>query len=170
MWRRSTDLFDDMWSSLRSMQHGLDTMVRQLPPETRGNRTLGTGTEERENLPFWSGYPLVDVWHEDDKLHVRAEVPGMNAEDIEVTVQNHELVLRGTKTFEESKEDRNWLIREVGYGRFERRFRLPEHVDVNKIEAHCTNGVLELTLPATAEARPRKIEVRGGSQKKIQAA
>lgn len=170
MWRnRSTELFDDMWSSLRSMQRGLDTMFRQLPAEARTERSLTTGEGEWENLPFWNGYPLVDVWHEGEALHVRAEVPGMKPEDIDVTVQNNELVIRGRKTYEKSTEERNWLMREVGHGHFERRFRLPEHIDVGRIEAKYDNGVLDLTMPATEKARPRKIEVRG-EKKKIHAA
>ena len=164
------DIFDDVWGNLRTMQHDLDQMFRRLPVSAPASRKLSAGETEGQDLPFWRGYPLVDAWLEKERLHFRAEVPGLKPDEIEVTVHEGELVIKGQRSFEKTTEERSYLIREVGGGWFERRFRLPEGLDAEKIEATYTNGVLDVSFPASEKMQPRKIPVKGPEPKKIHAA
>ncbi|UCF67437.1 MAG: Hsp20/alpha crystallin family protein [Acidobacteriota bacterium] len=170
IWRTfGTDIFGDIRNSFRAMQREMDDLVRRTGWAGGGQRLLSDGTAktsegEDETLPFWRGYPAVDAWIDDDKLRVRAEVPGVDPAQIEVFVQEHQLVLRGRRREQTEKKTRHYLLREVGEGWFERRFTLPEDVDEEQIEASYDKGVLELTLRLTAPIEPRKIPIQIGSR------
>jgi HSP20 family protein len=166
MWRNFTsDVFDDMWGNLRSMQRELDNLFRRIPAESRAEHQLTSGEETTENLPFWSGYPLVDAWTDEDKLNVRAELPGMKPEDISVSVHENQLLISGKRSFERKAEGRHYILREVGAGRFERRFHLPDRVDPERIEASYSDGVLSLRMPLIEAAKPKRIPVSISSEK-----
>jgi len=104
--------------------------------------------------------PPVDVYETDaHDIVIKAELPDMAREDIEVTVENNTLTLRGEKKFsEEVKEDRYRRI-ERSYGQFTRSFTLPNTVDAAKVSAEYKNGVLTVKLPFREEAKPRTINV-----------
>ena len=104
--------------------------------------------------------PPVDIFETDSHdLVVKAELPDMTREDIEVTVENNTLTLKGTKKFpNEVKEDQYRRI-ERSYGTFSRSFTLPTTVDPSKVSAEYKNGVLTVKLPFREEARPRTINV-----------
>ena len=104
--------------------------------------------------------PPVDIYEtEDHDLVVKAELPDMKREDIEVTVENNTLVLRGTRKLPDGiKEDQMRRI-ERSYGVFNRSFTLPNTVDATKVSADYRNGVLTVKLPYREEAKPRTINV-----------
>lgn len=104
--------------------------------------------------------PPVDIYEtEDHALVIKAELPEMSREDIEVTVENSTLTLRGTKKLpSEVKEDQYRRI-ERNYGTFSRSFTLPNTVDAPKVTAEYRNGVLTVKLPFREEARPRSINI-----------
>jgi HSP20 family protein len=104
--------------------------------------------------------PAVDIFETDGHdLVVRAELPGIDREDIDVTVENSTLVLKGEKKFNaEVKEDQYRRI-ERTYGTFHRSFTLPNTVDTSKVSADFRNGVLTVKLPFREEAKPRTINV-----------
>ena len=104
--------------------------------------------------------PAVDIFETDGHdLVVRAELPGIDREDIDVTVENSTLVLKGEKKFNaEVKEDQYRRI-ERPYGTFHRSFTLPNTVDTSKVSADFRNGVLTVKLPFREEAKPRTINV-----------
>ena len=104
--------------------------------------------------------PPVDIYETDGHdLIIKAELPGMSREDIEVTVEHNTLTLRGDKTFPvDVKEDRFRRI-ERRYGRFSRSVTLPATVDATRVSAEYRNGVLVVKLPFREEARPRTINV-----------
>ena len=104
--------------------------------------------------------PTVDVYEKDDKYVINAEIPGLEKEDIKIDVKDGALSLSGEKKYEEKKEDENYIRVERRYGKFERRFNLPENVDVEKVSANYKNGVLEVTLPKKEEAKPKQIDVK----------
>ena len=114
----------------------------------------------------WSAvgsWPSLEVIETDDEVRVTAELPGMTDKDVELSVQDGMLALRGEKRSESADRDRGWSER--CYGRFERRIRLPDGVD----EAHCDatfrDGVLTVRMPRSAEkARGRKIPINGGTR------
>ncbi|NIP30510.1 MAG: Hsp20 family protein [Candidatus Dadabacteria bacterium] len=105
-------------------------------------------------------YPNVDVYEKSDKYVINAEIPGLDKEDIKIDLKDGALTLSGEKKYEEKKEDGNYIRVERRYGKFERRFNLPENVNIEKVTANYKNGVLEVTLPKKEEAKPKHIDVK----------
>ncbi len=104
--------------------------------------------------------PAVDI-HESENhdLVMKAELPGMTREDIEVTVENSTLVLKGTKKFDAAVKEESYRRIERTYGAFHRSFTLPNTVDAAKVSADFKNGILTVVLPFREEAKPRSINV-----------
>jgi HSP20 family protein len=104
--------------------------------------------------------PVVDIYEtESHDLVLKAELPGMRREDIEVTVENSTLVLKGNKNFDSEVKEENYRRIERAYGTFHRSFTLPSTVDSSKVSADYKNGVLTVKLPFREEAKPRTIAV-----------
>jgi len=104
--------------------------------------------------------PAVDIFETDaHDLVLKAELPGMTREDIEVTVENSTLVLKGTKKFDADVKDENYRRIERSYGTFHRSFTLPNTVDAARVGAEYKHGVLTVKLPFREEAKPRSINV-----------
>ena len=104
--------------------------------------------------------PAVDIFEtEAHDLVLKAELPGMTREDIEVVVENSTLVMKGTKKFNADVKDENYRRIERTYGTFHRSFTLPNTVDASKVSADYKNGVLTVKLPFREEAKPRTINV-----------
>lgn len=108
--------------------------------------------------------PALDVHHDDEKIEITAELPGVREEDIDLTVEDGALTLRGEKHSEHSDEERGY--RERSYGKFLRRISLPPNVDEDACSADFANGVLKITLPTSEQkTRGRKIQLgRGKSE------
>ena len=118
--------------------------------------------------PFWSpeswvALPAVDFVERDNAYEVHADLPGMDEKDIEIKVSNGVLTIKGEKREEKEEKKEDFRLRERRFGSFERALRVPETVDVDKIEASFKKGVLTVVLPKTAEAQKpvKKIEVKG---------
>jgi HSP20 family protein len=107
-----------------------------------------------------SWLPALDITERDDAIVVRAEVPGMKAEDVEVSVQGNTLTLRGEKKEDVEHKDKTYYRSERRYGSFHREILLSSDVDGDKVQATCRDGVLTVTLPRSAAAKSRKIEVK----------
>ena len=104
--------------------------------------------------------PAVDIFETDNHdLVLKAELPGLSREEIEVSVENNTLVLKGTKNFEREVKDEQYRRIERSYGTFHRSFNLPNTVDAAKVSAEFKNGVLTVKLPFREEAKPRTINV-----------
>jgi HSP20 family protein len=106
-----------------------------------------------------SAYPLADVSETADAYTVTVEIPGLKKDDIELTVRDNTLSLRFSKEEQKKEEGRTYRHMERSYGTFERHFPFATAVDPSKVKAKYTDGILEVTLPKTEEARPRKIDV-----------
>ena len=102
----------------------------------------------------------LDVAEQDDKFVVKASVPGINPEDIEVTLNEGVLTIKGETKEDRDVEEENYHLRERHYGSFMRRITLPSNIDAEKVEATNENGVLTLTLPKAEELKPKRIEVK----------
>jgi len=115
---------------------------------------------ERGGMEVW--YPSVDVEDSEKEVTVRAEVPGVAADDINLTIADNTLTISGEKKEESERKGEGFYHRERHFGSFERQFALPEGVDTDKIEAKFKKGVLTVTLPKKPEAiKPeKKIEVK----------
>jgi HSP20 family protein len=105
----------------------------------------------------WS--PSVDVSETKDALLVKAEVPGMNAKDIDISLSNDVLTIKGKKEQEKEEEGENYHRIERSYGSFTRSIRLPREVQSDKIKASYMNGVLTINLPKSGEGKEIKIKV-----------
>ena len=116
--------------------------------------------EPRGTRP-WS--PSVDIHETENELVLKADLPDVKLEDIEVRVENQTLTLKGERKFEEDKNVRGYHRMERSYGAFTRSFTVPSTVDPEKVGAEFKNGVLTVKLPKKEAAKPRqvKIEVKG---------
>jgi HSP20 family protein len=129
--------------------------------QDRMNRLFGNVYLRDEDTGFRGSWiPAVDIFEtERHDLVVRAELPGMNRDDIEVTVENNTLVLKGEKKFDAEVKEEHYRRIERTYGPFQRSFTLPNTVDTSRVRADFKNGVLTVTLPFREEAKPRSINV-----------
>ncbi|MBP7276049.1 MAG: Hsp20/alpha crystallin family protein [Kiritimatiellae bacterium] len=100
--------------------------------------------------------PAVDVTETDDELQVTADLPGLSEKDVEVSLDEQSLVLRGEKRVDREEKKRNWHISERSYGSFQRAIPLPSGLDTARIKASFKNGVLTVRLPKTQEAKARR--------------
>ena len=108
--------------------------------------------------------PAVDVYEEEDALILRAELPGVKREDIDIQIDANVLTVKGERKLEDAEAQRRRYHRvERSYGTFVRQFQLPTNVDAQAIEAALEEGILTLRLPKKAELKTRKIEVKGVS-------
>lgn len=112
--------------------------------------------------------PAVDLFEKDDKFIAKVELPGMKEEDIDVSVVGDTLNIKGEKKTETEVKEEDYYQSERSYGSFYRSISLPSTVNADKIEACYEDGVLEVTLPKTAEVKPKKIAV--SKKKAIKAA
>jgi len=106
----------------------------------------------------WS--PSVDIHEDKDKYVVKAELPGMKREDIEVSMDGNTLTVSGERKQEEEKKERENYRSERYFGRFQRSITLPAEVQANKIEASYKDGILTITLPKSEAAKPKQIPVK----------
>ena len=117
-------------------------------------------------IPFaWAGartFPACNAWEDDQNFYVEAEVPGMKMDDIQVIALGNELTIKGERQ-DPVPQGVSPHRRERGVGTFSRVLRLPVEIDADKVEATLKDGVLTITLPKVAAAKPRKIEVKYSS-------
>ena len=123
------------------------------------------GSDVNQMPSPWSGFNVpTDVFHSGDKLVIRMDLPGVNPDDVEVTMQESTLLINGKRDFPYDAEDIRFVRRGTFYGDFTQRVALGKGLDLEQISAHYDNGVLELTIPYSAEVQPKKISIqRGGS-------
>ena len=130
--------------------------------QDRVARLFGDAYVRDEDTGFRGTWvPAVDIFESDNHdLVLKAELPGMTREDIEVTVENSTLALKGTKAFNPEVKEENYRRIERAYGTFHRSFTLPTTVDASKVSADYRNGILTVKLPFREEAKPRTINVQ----------
>lgn len=119
--------------------------------------TLAAGQTRSEEAVEW--IPAVDIQEQDDRFIVRADVPGVQTKDLSVTADKNVLTVRGRREFDHTEQQNVYARRERLAGRFARRFTLPDNVDPAQITARHAHGVLELTIPKTRAAEPRRVAV-----------
>jgi HSP20 family protein len=106
-------------------------------------------------------YPAIDVKENENEYTIVAELPGMNKDDVKISVTDNIVTIRGEKKAEVEERSDNWHQVERTYGAFERSFTLGTSVDPNGVKARFENGVLTVALPKSQEARPREIRIEG---------
>lgn len=111
----------------------------------------------------WGG-PALNVYEEGEQLMVEAQLPGLKPEDLDINVEQGVLTISGQTVSEEERTERNYLVREHRTGRFSRSLRLPATYDADACTARFEHGVLRLSFPKSESAKPRRIQIGGGSQ------
>jgi HSP20 family protein len=114
------------------------------------------------------GYTVpTDVFHTDDELFIRMDLPGVDPEDVEVTVQENNLVINGRRNFSFDAENVRFARRGAFYGDFTQRVALGKGLDVEKIAARFDRGVLEISIPYAPEVQPKKVSIQVGDQPEL---
>ncbi|MBK9154794.1 MAG: Hsp20/alpha crystallin family protein [Chloracidobacterium sp.] len=137
----------DPFRELRTLNDEMNKLFNIVPAADRGEFARGS----------WS--PNVDIFEDQDRLIVEAELPGMKREDFEISVENNVLTLKGERRFEKKTEGDNYHRVERSYGSFTRQFTLPQTVTAEGATAEFENGVLRVALPKREETKARKIEI-----------
>ena len=148
----------DVWQSFRGE---MDRLFDRFGfPSLR--RVFDIEPSWRSASSFGFSAPAIDMSEDERAYKVSAELPGIDAKDIDVSVSGDTLVLKGEKRQEKEEKDTNYHFSERSYGSFQRSFQLPSSVDRDKVAADFSKGVLTITLPKTAEAQKpvKKIAVR----------
>jgi HSP20 family protein len=137
------------WMPFNQLQEEINRLFRNLDE-----------TETSGATAAW--VPAVDIYEFEDRFELAVDLPGVNPDEVEITLDRGVLTLSGERKSEKaaSKEQRDMRVRlERGHGRFHRRFILPESVDTERIVARGRNGVLEISIQKQAKAQPKRIKV-----------
>src|ERR1700747_30420 len=144
---------------------GATTLQEQI------NRVLGDvlgRTGEESNLTPWA--PEVDIYETENELVVKADLPDVNPQALDIRVENNNLTIRGERKFDNKVNEDNYLRIERSYGSFSRSFSLANSVNSEAIKADYQNGVLTLSIPKREEAKPKQIKVNVNTEKRAMAA
>lgn len=146
--------FDPLFSDLDAWNQRLSRMFnREVPARTDREEPLMTGT--------W--LPPVDIIEGKEKITLRAELPGFKDDQVELTVEDGVLSLKGERKLEKETSEQNYHRIERSYGTFVRSFTLPTTVDQTNIQASFADGILSIEMPKREESRPKQIKIAAGS-------
>jgi HSP20 family protein len=109
--------------------------------------------------PVTAWNPAVDIFENENEIVIKAELPGMEAKDIEIGLENNVLTMKGERHFEKEAKEENYHRVEREYGRFSRSFSLPLAVKEDKVTAEFKNGLLRIVLPKKEEIKPKAIKI-----------
>ncbi|MGD8845721.1 MAG: Hsp20/alpha crystallin family protein [Desulfobacteraceae bacterium] len=141
-WNPARDLF--------SLRHNMNNLFDDFFYPSR-RTTEGDG--------FWSWNPAVDIYEQEDNIVVKAEIPGMEKDQITVDVKDRVLTLKGERSEDREVNEERYFKRERTYGRFERAFTLPADVKTEQIKAEYKDGVLKVLVPKPEVQKPKQITV-----------
>jgi len=128
------------------------------------DRLLGNPTEtDQSNVVTSQWAPRVDIKEEDKRFVIYADVPGVDPEQIEVSMEKGILTIKGERTVENREQNGKFTRLERSHGVFHRRFALPDSADADGVTAHGKHGVLEIVIPKKAETTPRRITINTGA-------
>jgi HSP20 family protein len=144
-WKERNEL--SPWPTLRDLEHQFNRLFGEL------SRDL-----DWYDRGVWS--PAVDLRETDQAYIIEADLPGMKKEEIELSVVDNVVTLKGERKFENEVKDKGYHRVERRYGAFQRAFEIPGGFDGSKVEAQFKDGVLHITLPKREEAKPKQIEVK----------
>ncbi len=153
----NTTRFDDVQQTLDQFRQSVDQLFGKLYSSPNRN------SEDRE----FSFSPAIETGWDNDALHLRVIVPGVNEKDLKVTVENGQLVIEGERKAPEHNRDG---FRQMAYGKFYSAVTLPGGVDLEKVSCELHDGVLDVTVPVAEHVKPRQIPIQSGTQQKSIAA
>jgi len=138
------------WDPFRDLVTLRDKMNRLFEDAVRG---------EEKDLITSSWAPAVDIYETENELVLAAEVPGVEEKDVEISVEDNTLSIRGERKFQKETKEENYHRIERSYGSFYRSFTLPSYVDQERIHAEHESGVLKVHMPKKPEVKPRKVKI-----------
>jgi HSP20 family protein len=141
----------DPFRDLRTLQEEVNRLFSTNLTRAFDDEGIGRGA--------WA--PSVDIYENKDQIVLEAELPGMNQDDFDLSIENNVITLRGERKFEKTEESDNYHRVERSYGSFTRSFTLPQTVSPEGATAEYSNGVLRVTLPKREETKARRIQVSG---------
>lgn len=142
------------WSHLPTVSSLQSEMNRMLDRFFRG----GDLSDLEMDAGAWM--PPIDLAETEDKFTVKAEIPGIDPKEVEISVKDNILHIKGEKKEEKEEKGKNYYRMERRYGSFARSINLPSSVDTNKVTAEYKNGVLEIALQKKEEVKPKQINVK----------
>ena len=138
------------WNSLQRVHSDLDSLFKNWPG-------FDGDDDSTHFMSTWT--PLVNIKDEEERYVLTADVPGVNAKDIDITMENGVLTIQGERNTVSEDEGKDYRRTERVQGKFYRRFSLPDTVDGEGIQAKSKDGVLEVIIPKQEKAKPRRITV-----------
>lgn len=140
--------FRNPWAEFEKMRRDMDNMMRGIAAET------GVAGSDI--------FPPLNISEDSDNIYVSAEIPGITPADLNISVEGNTLIIKGEREACATEQKVSYHRREIECGRFSRAVTLPTKVDVEKVDAKGADGILTITLPKAAEAKPRQITVNVG--------
>lgn len=135
----------DPWREIRQLREEFDRMMNR-----RGSSSITRPSE----------FPAVNIWSNDEAVIVTAELPGVQVDEVNLTVQHDQLTIRGKRGSHECGENEIYHRRERGFGEFVRTIGLPFAVDSEKVDATFSNGILKISLPRAEADKPKQISIK----------
>jgi HSP20 family protein len=148
------------WGADITPWHELETLGNRMRSFFDVPTFFGPSAFTAPTLETGEWWPAVELVEANGEFVLTAEIPGMTKEDVDISVEDNVLTLKGEKKFEREEERERMHIRERRYGAFERSFTLPRNVEAGKIRAEYKDGVVEVHMPKAPEAQGRKIEIK----------
>ena len=143
--------------------YDMQSEINRMFDEAFGEVTHRSGRQQGETPSRWA--PALDALQEDGDIVVRAELPGVKPEDVDITLHNGVLTISGERKAEKRREGSGYYVRERRYGSFRRSMTLPQGVDESSISARFDGGVLEVRVSgAAAVQEPRRIQIESGDE------
>ncbi|RKZ95793.1 MAG: Hsp20/alpha crystallin family protein [Gammaproteobacteria bacterium] len=139
-----------VWDPFQEMETLLDHYNRS------SRKTLANSGDRSFEVGDWM--PVVDIEETEDAFSIKAELPGVEKDDVSINIDKGVLTIKGEKKTETEDKKRHRV--ECSYGSFVRSFTLPQSIKVDKVEAQYNNGILNLTIPKSEEAKPKEVEVK----------
>lgn len=147
----------DPFAELNTLQRQMDRLFRDT---LNSNDTFPLGASSNGG----TFVPSADIYETPDTIQLRLEIPGVDEKDLNITMENGVLTVRGERKLEDGEKEENFLRMERPYGAFSRSFTLPQTVDTDHINANYVNGVLMVELTKRAEAKPKQIPISVGQK------
>lgn len=128
--------------------------------DVAGARSPGEDQRSARRWRRTGVFPPVNIYDDGEAFRIRAEIPGVDKDDLEVNAEGEQLVIRGERTIDPPDEDADWHRRERDGGEFARTVRLPEMIDTGSVQAKLDQGVLDIYAPRTQQEQPRQIDIQ----------
>jgi HSP20 family protein len=146
------------WDPFQELQNWGERMSRLI-----GSDRAPARRGEEEGLAYGTWMPPVDIVEGKDKIQLKVELPGFKEDQVNLTVEDGLLTIRGERKFNRESKEENYHRIERSYGSFVRSFTLPNSVEQNRIQATFSDGMLNIDMPKREETKPKQIQIKAGS-------